>query len=84
MSDNITITEDLQNTPPVPQSSQLDAEKTTNQVSLLNVEIVDENIALNVMVSFLDVAQRRGAFNMAESAKVWECVQKFIQRQQSA
>jgi hypothetical protein len=83
MSDNISITEDLQNTPPVPPS-QSDAETTTNQVSLLNVEIADENIALNVMVSFLDVAQRRGAFNMAESAKVWECVQKFIQRQQSA
>ena len=84
MSDNITITEELQNTPPVPPSSQPDAETTTNQVSLLNVEITDENVALNVMVSFLDVAQRRGAFNMAESAKVWECVQKFIQRQQSA
>jgi len=83
MSDNITITEELQNTPPLPPSSQSDAETTTNQVSLLNVEIADENIALNVMVSFLDVAQRRGAFNMAESAKVWECVQKFIQRQQS-
>jgi len=83
MSDNISITEDLQNTPPVPPS-QSDAETTTNQVSLLNVEITDENVALNVMVSFLDVAQRRGAFNMAESAKVWECVQKFIQRQQNA
>ena len=50
----------------------------TNQVPLISVEVTDENVALNVMVSFLNVAQKRGAFDIAESAKIWECVQKFI------
>ena len=48
-----------------------------NENNLVNVNIENENIALNVMVSYLNVAQRRGVFNMAESAKIWECIQKF-------
>jgi hypothetical protein len=51
---------------------------TPPQTPLIKVEVTDENVALNVMVSFLNVAQRRGAFDMAESAKIWECVQRFI------
>jgi hypothetical protein len=34
------------------------------------------------MVGFLDTAQKRGAYSMDESAKIWECVQRFIQQQQ--
>jgi hypothetical protein len=30
------------------------------------------------MVSFLNIAQKRGAFNLEESARIWQCVQKFI------
>jgi hypothetical protein len=45
---------------------------------LINIPITNENIALNVMVSFLNVAQKRGAFSFDESAKIWECIQKFI------
>jgi hypothetical protein len=44
---------------------------------LVDVEVTNENIALNVLVSFLSLAQRRGVFSMEESAKIWECVQKF-------
>lgn len=50
---------------------------TYNETNLIGVNIENENIALNVMVSYLNVAQRRGVFNMAESAKIWECIQKF-------
>lgn len=46
-------------------------------VKLTDVEIVNENMALNVLVSFLNLAQRRGVFSMDESAKIWECVKKF-------
>jgi len=45
---------------------------------LTSLNIVDENTALNVMVSFLHLAQKRGAFNLQESAKVWECVKLFM------
>jgi hypothetical protein len=47
------------------------------EVKLIDVEITNENVALNVIVSFLNLAQRRGAFSIDESAKIWECVKKF-------
>lgn len=49
---------------------------------LTEIPITDDNVALNVMVGFLDTAQKRGAYSMDESAKIWECVQRFIQKQQ--
>ena len=61
-------------------------EKTEKEVApqqpdLNNLVIADENTALNVMVSFLHMAQKRGAFNIQESAKAWECIQMFMKRQ---
>ena len=47
------------------------------EVKLTDIEILNENVALNVIVSFLNLAQRRGAFSIDESAKIWECVKKF-------
>ena len=47
------------------------------QVKLVDVPITDENSALNIMVSFLSLAQKRGCFGLDESAKIWECVRKF-------
>jgi hypothetical protein len=47
------------------------------EVKLVDIEIVNENVALNVIVSFLNLAQRRGTFSIDESAKIWECVKKF-------
>ena len=47
------------------------------EVRLVDIPIVDENTALNVIVSFLSLAQKRGAFSIDEAAKIWECVTKF-------
>ena len=47
------------------------------ELKLTEVEITNEVIALNVLVSFLNLAQRRGSFTIDESAKIWECVKKF-------
>jgi hypothetical protein len=55
-----------------------------NEIRLIDVPITDENIALNVLVSFLNVAQKRGTFSIAESAKIFECIQKFIQQSSPA
>lgn len=62
-SDNISMTE----TAPQPQK----------EVKLVEVSIKDENTALNVMVSFLSLAQKRGVFTFDESAKIWECIKMF-------
>ena len=42
-----------------------------------SIEVTNENVALNLMVSFLSLAQKRGVFTIDESAKIWECIQKF-------
>jgi hypothetical protein len=63
---------------PAPQNSVVSAEEDkSNQVNILDVEITNENVALNVLVTFVNVAQKRGVFSMNESAKIWECIQKF-------
>jgi len=53
-------------------------EGDTRQVNVVDVEVTNENVALNVMVAMLNMAQRRGVYTMQESAKAWECVSKFM------
>ena len=62
-----------------PQPQQ-ESQTQPTQPSITEVNITDENTALNVMVSFLHLAQKRGAFNLQESAKVWECVKLFMKQ----
>ena len=47
------------------------------QKRLVDEEVTDQNKALNLLVSFLNVAQKRGAFNVEESSKIWECIKQF-------
>ena len=58
------------------KSTEQNTEEKT-QVNLLEVPITNENDALNVMVNFLGLAQKRGAFAINESAKIYECIQQF-------
>ena len=51
--------------------------QSQKDVKLVDIPVSDENVALNLMVSFLSLAQKRGAFGLDESAKIWECVKKF-------
>ena len=67
---NITLTE-------TETSSSSSASSTATQQRLVDIEIVDQNTALNVIVSFLNLAQRRGSFTIDESAKILECIKKF-------
>jgi glutathione synthase/RimK-type ligase-like ATP-grasp enzyme len=62
--------------PGSPTTNNVDDTKS-QQIDLLTVDIKDENTALNVMVGFLGVAQRRGCFAINESAKIHECINKF-------
>ena len=56
-------------------------EQSDKQPNLLDIEITDENVALNVMVMFLNLAQNRGAFRIDESAKIFECIKAFQKTQ---
>ena len=54
------------------------------QVALSEIEINNENTALNVMVAMINIAQKRGAYSLEESSKCWECVRMFIRQQKDA
>lgn len=56
-----------------PQSQSLEQPSE----KLVNVEITSDNTAFNLIISFLALAQKRGAFGFDESAKIWECIKKF-------
>mgnify|MGYP006141479013 CR=1 FL=1 len=62
------------------QPTQPTQQSQPAQPDINSVEVRDENTALNLMVSFLHLAQKRGAFNLQESAKVWECVKMFMKQ----
>ena len=47
------------------------------QTRLVDVPVTNQNDALQLIVTFLNLAQKRGAFNFDESAKIWECVKQF-------
>ena len=66
---------------PVQQEQPVQSPQQGQQVNLLELPVTNENEALNVMVNFLHLAQRRGAFAIAEAAKVYDCV-KIFQKQQ--
>lgn len=48
-----------------------------NQVNILEVDVTDENVALNLIVNFVNIAQKRGVYSLPEASKIWECVQRF-------
>ena len=83
MSEYLTDTTATSKPPLAPKLSDENkkpAEQDVSQLTeqnLLSIPINSENVALNVMVSYLNLAQRRGCFNIAESAKIWECIQMF-------
>jgi hypothetical protein len=76
MENNITLTEEPTQQP-VEQPTE---ESTEQQIRFVDVEVSSDNIALNLMVAFLNMAQRRGAYSMDESSKIWECVKRFIKQ----
>ena len=47
------------------------------QVSILQIPVNTENDALNMLVAFLQIAQKRGAFTLEEAGKIMESVNKF-------
>jgi len=62
-----------QQTDAQPQQQQ----QQQQQVKLADLKVNTENDALNYMVGFLELAQRRGVYTLEEAAKINECVAKF-------
>jgi hypothetical protein len=47
------------------------------QMRLVDVAVTDQQSALQLLVTFVNLAQSRGAFKMDESAKIFECIKMF-------
>jgi hypothetical protein len=52
-------------------------QKAPEESQLVNIEITNANMALNVMVSFLNVAHKRGCYTLQEAHKIQECIMQF-------
>ncbi len=57
--------------------SNSNSDLSSPSAKLTQVLVDNQNIALNLLVSFVNLAQRRGAFSLDEAAKIWECILKF-------
>lgn len=63
------------------ESEKSTQEETKQQeVKLVDVPVDSPQVALNIIVSFLNLAQKRGAFTIDESSKIWECIRMFQQQ----
>ena len=49
------------------------------QVRLVDIPLNTQQDALQFIVTFLHLAQKRGAFTLDESAKLWDCIKMFHQ-----
>ena len=74
--ENITLTEETQTNES--ELGQTELGKKILVGDLLNIEITDENVALNLLVSFINVAHSRYSFTIEETAQIWDCIQFFI------
>ena len=66
----------------IPRPPQSSPTPPTQEQKLVNIEVKDQNMALNLMVSFISLANKRGSFTLDESAKIWECVKIFQNQNQ--
>jgi hypothetical protein len=67
----------MEKQPEQTQQQQQPEQTLKQQPKLVDIEVVDEIVALTLLVSFVNLAQRRGVFTLDESAKIWECIKKF-------
>jgi len=61
----------------IEDQSKMNEKPLPPPVDLLSIDIKDENTALNVLVGYLGLAQRRGAFAINESSKIYEAIKIF-------
>ena len=65
-------------------SEEVPQQKNNREQKLNNLVISNQNEALNVIAQFLHLAQRRGAFTLPESSKVYECLRFFQVQERSS
>ena len=59
------------------ESCELPEAKVNPHTALMQMPVTDQNSALNCLIGFVGVAQRRGVFALDEAAKAFHCIQMF-------
>jgi hypothetical protein len=59
------------------ESCELPEPKVDPHTALMQMPVTDQNSALNCLIGFVGVAQRRGVFALDEAAKAFHCIQMF-------
>ena len=54
----------------------------SQEVAINKIPVTDQNIALQLLVAFVQLGHRRGAYNIEETAKIHECIEMFKTQQQ--
>ena len=49
----------------------------TAKTRIVDIPVSNQNEALQLIVTFLNLGQKRGMFTLDESAKIWECIKYF-------
>lgn len=49
----------------------------SQQPQINDIPVTNQNEALQMLVYFIHLAQKRGTFTIEESAKIYECIKAF-------
>tara|TARA_B100000424_G_C22885158_1_gene470959 strand:+ start:70 stop:288 length:219 start_codon:yes stop_codon:yes gene_type:complete len=60
------------------KSTETSESSQDKKQNLDDLKVENQEMALNLMGQFLELAQKRGAFNFQESAKIYECIKFFV------
>ena len=82
MSENVDVDSNVSETKNENENEVVEnkEEGETKNINLLEIEVTNENTALNVLIGFLNIAQKRGAFAINESSKIHECIKVFMRK----
>ena len=60
------------------KSTETSESSQDKKQNLDDLKVENQEMALNLMGQFLELAQKRGAFNFQESAKIYEFIKFFV------
>ena len=58
-------------------TTEIGSNDLKKQTRLVDINVTNQNDALQLIATFLNLAQKRGVFSIDESAKIWECLKYF-------
>jgi hypothetical protein len=55
----------------------MDSSNQNQQITIFDIPVTNQNEALQILIYFINVAQKRGTYSIDESAKIYECIKIF-------